>query len=237
MAIKATHGTTQSQGSTQSVKIPGFFERIAIKISALWNGINTKQFDQISNQYSRAHDTLYDERAISPTLYNNYQKYQKMCQEVDQHPTEKLTDLKSQISQIRDEIVSLNRQYSDISDQEEIAYSYIGSGGSGYDGSADRSRISGEIQKLESKLSKLTSDLHAERKAIAQEKGITFFRNQQYAPSYSDQRTHKVYDTVAKGIKAAHKAHPSLTRAEVTVLSMPLFMSDTQQRNLERFLS
>ena len=237
MATKVGYGTVQSQETAQKVKIPGFFERIAIKISALWNGTNTKQFDQISDQYSKAHKTLYDEREISPRTCANHQAYQAMCAEVDQHPTPRLTELKGQISQIRDEIASLNHDYDETYAQEEIAYSYIGSGGSGYDGSADRSKISSQIQQKEFQLSSLNSALHTERKSIAQERGLPIFKNPPRAPHYSDQKTHQIYATAAHGIKTAQAANPSLTRTEVAVLSMPLFMSDTQQRNLERFLS
>lgn len=237
MATKVGYGTVQSQGATQKVKIPSFFERIAIKISALWKGVNTTKFDQISDQYSKAHKTLYDERVISPLTYTNHQRYQAMCAEVDQHPTPKLTELKGQISQIRDEIASLNRDYQDTYDKEDIAYSYIGSGGSGYDGSADRSKISSQIQQKEHQLSRLNSALHTERKSIAHERGLSLFKSPPRAPDYIDTRTHQIYSAAAQGIKTAQAANPSLTTTEVAVLSMPLFMSDTQQKNLERFLS
>ncbi len=241
MATKVGYGTVQSQETAQKVKIPGFFERIAIKISAkisaLLNGTNTAQFDQISDQYSKAHESLYNERVISPRTYTNHQRYQAMCAEVDQHPTPRLTELKSQISQIKGEIASLNHDYDETYAQEEIAYSYIGSGGSGYDGSADRNKISRNIREKESQLSSLNSALHAERRTIARENGLSLFKSPPRAPDYSDTRTHQIYSAAAQGIKTAQAANPSLTRTEVAVLSMPLFMSDTQQKNLERFLS
>lgn len=237
MATKVGYGAVQSQETAQKVKIPGFFERIAIKISALWKGINTTKFDQISDQYSKAHKTLYDERVISPRTCADHQTYQATCAKIDQNPTPKLTELKGQISQIRDEIASLNRDYDDTYDQEDIAYSYIGSGGSGYDGSADRNKISRNIREKESQLSSLNSALHAERRTIARENGLSLFKSPPRAPDYSDTRTHQIYSAAAQGIKTAQAANPSLTRTEVAVLSMPLFMSDTQQKNLERFLS
>lgn len=237
MTTKLESGTVQSHERVQPVKIPSFWERLAIKISAFFNGVDTKQFDQTSEAYSKAHASLYDERVISPRPYSHYQKYQELCKEIDETPTARLIQLKRDISVVRSEIESLNSRHNATYDHEDIAYSYIGSGGSGYDGSLDRDRIDSDIRKAESKLQNLNSNLHHERGLIAQSRAIPFYENEQHIPHYMDVRTHVVYESAASGIKAAYQSHPDLTRTEVAVLSMPLFLSDTEQRNLERFLS
>lgn len=240
MAIKAIHGTTQSQGSTQSVQIPGFFKRIAIKISALWNGINTKQFDLISNQYSKAHQSLYKEKDVNPSVYQGYQSASQVQREAIRKldalpPTPRLESLKSQISEVQRQIDSLQRDYNATYEHEEIAYSYIGSGG-GYDGTQDRAEISAKISPLESKLSKLESEYQAERRSMADANGIQLPKQ---LPALSDDylATSQLYKRTATSIAAAHKASPNLSLKEVAVLSMPIYITDTQRRNLERFLS
>ncbi|MCB1109459.1 MAG: hypothetical protein KDK64_00615 [Chlamydiia bacterium] len=225
----------QTMQTSQTVKIPGFFERLAMKFMALFGNADTKPFEAIADQYSKG-AKLWD-RELQPDVLRKLEgeakDYQTAIREIDKKPTPRLTEIKQNIDETQRKIASLERQYDQTYEDVEIAYS----GGSGYDGSQDRARIYGEIGQAKSEFRSLEAQLKAERQAIAIEKGITL---PQPASSlrFEVKRTADLYKSVAANIVAEHQKQPQLTIEEAVVLSMPTWnsLSDAEMRSIENFV-
>lgn len=160
--------------------------------------------------------------------------YKAAIKEIDAHPTSLLTSLHQDILQVTQEIKSLDWQIENSFGEEQTAYSYIGSGGCGYDGSSDRAEWGRELRGKESKLSTLQSQLHTERLAIARDEKIVIPKSSGLKSEV--RTTANLYRRVSSNIIQAQAKQPTLSIRDVAVLSMPLFLSDTEQKNLEGFL-
>lgn len=228
--------TAVSQQATQSVKIPSFWDRLAIKFCALFSGPDSKPLDKISDQFSEGYKPW--DRVIDPVLVKGIEDrevaYKKAIKEVDAHPTPRLTELHQAILQVGKEIDSLDWQIDNSYGDEQTAYSYIGSGGCGYDGSSDRATWGREKRGKESDLSSLQLKLDAERHAIARDKGIVIPKSGSLRREV--RTTVNLYRRVSSSIIQEQRKHPTMSVSDIAVLSMPLFLSDTEQKNLERFL-
>lgn len=236
MANALQSATAASQQATKSVKIPSFWDRLVIKFFALFSSADSKPFDKIADQFSEGYKPW--DRAIDPVSVKGIEDrevaYKAAIEKIDAHPTRELTELHQAILQVRKEIDSLDWKIDNSYGEEQTAYSYIGSGGCGYDGSSDRAKWGREKRGKESELSSLQSQLHTERREIARDEGIVIPKSQGLRRDV--RMTVDLYRRVSSNIMQAQAKQPTLSVSDVAVLSIPLFLSDTEQKNLERFL-
>jgi len=210
--------------------------RSVIKFCALFSGADSKPFDKIADQFSQGYKPW--DKAINPVSVKGIEasevSYKAAVEKIDAHPTPLLTLLHQDILRVTQEIKSLDWQIDNSYGEEQTAYSYIGSGGCGYDGSSDRGEWGRERSGKESELSTLQSQLHTERLAIAKDEDIVIPKSRGLKSEV--RTTANLYRRVSSNIIQAQAKQTTLSIRDVAVLSMPLFLSDTEQRNLEGFL-
>lgn len=228
--------TTASPQATKSVKIPGFWDRLVIKFCALFSGADSKPFDKIADQFSQGYKPW--DKAINPLTVKGIEArevaYKAAIKEIDAHPTQQLSDLHGKIKLKEAEVSSLKGGLESINRAEEEERDYYH--GSCYtdDYPQQRSKAEAAIHVASFELSSLQSDLHTERLEIARDEKIVIPKSRGLKSEV--RTTANLYRRVSSNIIQAQAKQPTLSIRDVAVLSMPLFLSDTEQKNLEGFL-
>jgi len=226
-----------SQQTTQSIKIPSFWDRLAIKFCALFSRVDSKPLDAIADQFSKGYKPW--DRAIDPVLVKGIEgrevAYKAAIKEIDAHPTPLLTSLHDKIKLKEAEVSSLEGDLDGIHRAEEDERSYYH--GSCYtdDYPQQQSRAEAAIRKASSELSGLRANLQTERREIARERGIDIPKSGGGLERKA-RITVDLYRRVSSSIIQEQRKHPNMSVSDIAVLSMPLFLSDTEQKNLEKFL-
>ncbi|QVL56152.1 MAG: hypothetical protein KFB95_02810 [Simkaniaceae bacterium] len=236
MANALQSATAVSQQATQSVKIPSFWDRLVIKFCALFSSADSKPFDKIADQFSQGYKPW--DRTIDPVTVKGIEDrevaYKAAIKEVDSHPTPLLTSLHDKIKLKEAEVDSLKGKLDGIHRAEEDERSYYH--GSCYtdDYPQQQSRAEAAIRKASSELAGLRANLQTERREIAKDRGIVIPKSG--VLNREVRMTVGLYRRVSSSIIQEQRKHPNMSVSDIAVLSMPLFLSNTEQKNLERFL-
>lgn len=170
---------SQKVAQGQSFKIPGFWDRLWIKFTSLFTGGNTKPFEAIADQFSKM-GKPWDRPINLANVQRTEAKeaeFKSGIKAIYETPSEKLKELTTTLSSLEKELAQYRSSYEYTYEQEDIAYSYIGSGGTGYDGSRERSELSNKISNTERNIRSTRSDIVQEEDRVAKERGISLPRN------------------------------------------------------------
>ncbi len=237
MANALQSATAVSQQTTQSIKIPSFWDRLVIKFCALFSSTDSKPFDKIADQFSQGYKPC--DRSIDPVSVKKIEDregaYKAAIQKIDAHPTPRLTDLHESIKLKEVEVSRSEGHLDSIYRAEEEERDYYHGGCYTTDYPQQRSRAEVTIGKAKSELSDLKRDRQQERLEIAKNLEIVIPKSRG-GLTREARITVDLYRRVSSSIIREQRNHPAMSVNEIAVLSMPLFLSGTEQKNLERFL-